>query len=79
MEEIQVESLIQSIRLWKRHRSSFFLFYAFGFSQLSTKYETTKPPAMRVVSNKVIQNNHHSFYNEGVQAIKIRKNGDYNG
>ena len=53
--------------------------YAFGFSQLSTKYETTKPPAMRVVSNKVIQNNHHSFYNEGVQAIKIRKNGDYNG
>ena len=51
--------------------SSFF--YAFGFSQLSTKYETTKPPAMRVVSNKVIQNNHHSFYNEGVQAIKIRK------
>lgn len=26
MEEIQVESLIQSIRLWKRHRSSFFLF-----------------------------------------------------
>ena len=53
--------------------------YAFGFSQLSTMYETTKPPAMRVVSNKVIQNNHHSFYNEGVQAIKIRKNGDYNG
>ena len=53
---------------------SFFIFYAFGFSQLSTKYETTKPPAMRVVSNKVIQNNHHSFYNEGVQAIKIRKN-----
>lgn len=54
-------------------------FYAFGFSRLSTKYEITKPPAMRVVSNKVIQNNHHSFYNEGVQAIKIRKNGDYNG
>ena len=26
-----------------------------------------------------LQNNHHSFYNEGVQAIKIRKNGDYNG
>ena len=24
----------------------------FGFSQLSTKYETTKPPAMRVVSKK---------------------------
>ena len=38
-----------------------------------------KPPAMRVVSKNVIQNNHHSFYNEGVQAIKIRKNGDYNG
>jgi len=55
------------------------LFYAFGFSRLSTKYETTKPPAMRVVSKNVIQNNHHSFYNEGVQAIKIRKNGDYNG
>lgn len=55
------------------------LIYAFGFSQLSTKYETTKPPAMRVVSKNVIQNNHHSFYNEGVQAIKIRKNGDYNG
>ena len=53
--------------------------YAFGFSRLSTKYETTKPPAMRVVSKNVIQNNHHSFYNEGVQAIKIRKNGDYNG
>ena len=32
------------------------IFYAFGFSQLSTKYETTKPPVMRVVSNKVIQN-----------------------
>ena len=29
-----------------------FLFYAFGFSQLSTKYETTKPPATRVVSKK---------------------------
>ena len=56
-----------------------FFGYAFGFSQLSTKYETTKPPAMRVVSKNVIQNNHHSFYNEGVQAIKIRKNGDYNG
>ena len=56
-----------------------FNLYAFGFSQLSTKYETTKPPAMRVVSKNVIQNNHHSFYNEGVQAIKIRKNGDYNG
>ena len=61
-----------------------FFFYAFGFSRLSTKYETTKPPAMRVVSKNVIQNNHHSFYNEGVQnegvqAIKIRKNGDYNG
>ena len=55
------------------------LIYAFGFSRLSTKYETTKPPAMRVVSKNVIQNNHHSFYNEGVQAIKIRKNGDYNG
>lgn len=59
--------------------ASALIVYAFGFSQLSTKYETTKPPAMRVVSNKVIQNNHHSFYNEGVQAIKIRKNGDYNG
>ena len=58
---------------------NFYFIYAFGFSQLSTKYETTKPPAMRVVSKNVIQNNHHSFYNEGVQAIKIRKNGDYNG
>ena len=58
-----------------------FLFYAFGFSQFERgiRAKTTKPPAMRVVSNKVIQNNHHSFYNEGVQAIKIRKNGDYNG
>ena len=56
-----------------------YFYYAFGFSRLSTKYETTKPPAMRVVSKNVIQNNHHSFYNEGVQAIKIRKNGDYNG
>ena len=27
-------------------------YYAFGFSRLSTKYETTKPPAMRVVSKK---------------------------
>ena len=56
-------------------------FYAFGFSQFERgiRAKTTKPPAMRVVSNKVIQNNHHSFYNEGVQAIKIRKNGDYNG
>ena len=29
-----------------------FFNYAFGFSRLSTKYETTKPPAMRVVSKK---------------------------
>lgn len=63
----------------KRDLSTDLFNYAFGFSQLSTKYETTKPPAMRVVSKNVIQNNHHSFYNEGVQAIKIRKNGDYNG
>ena len=59
----------------------FLLFYAFGFSQFERgiRAKTTKPPAMRVVSKNVIQNNHHSFYNEGVQAIKIRKNGDYNG
>ena len=63
----------------QRYLKSLFFFYAFGFSRLSTKCETTKPPAMRVVSKNVIQNNHHSFYNEGVQAIKIRKNGDYNG
>ena len=58
-----------------------FLIYAFGFSQFERgiRAKTTKPPAMRVVSKNVIQNNHHSFYNEGVQAIKIRKNGDYNG
>ena len=58
-----------------------FFFYAFGFSQFERgiRAKTTKPPAMRVVSKNVIQNNHHSFYNEGVQAIKIRKNGDYNG
>lgn len=58
-----------------------FYFYAFGFSQFERgiRAKTTKPPAMRVVSKNVIQNNHHSFYNEGVQAIKIRKNGDYNG
>ena len=57
------------------------LFYAFGFSQFERgiRAKTTKPPAMRGVSKNVIQNNHHSFYNEGVQAIKIRKNGDYNG
>ncbi|WP_456073599.1 hypothetical protein [Holdemanella biformis] len=57
------------------------LLYAFGFSQFERgiRAKTTKPPAMRVVSKNVIQNNHHSFYNEGVQAIKIRKNGDYNG
>ena len=55
--------------------------FAFGFSQFERgiRAKTTKPPAMRVVSKNVIQNNHHSFYNEGVQAIKIRKNGDYNG
>ena len=60
---------------------SVFFFYAFGFSQFERgiRAKTTKPPAMRVVSKNVIQNNHHSFYNEGVQAIKIRKNGDYNG
>lgn len=63
----------------KNSFSRILFFYAFGFSRLSTKYETTKPPAMWVVSKNVIQNNHHSFYNEGVQAIKIRKNGDYNG
>lgn len=59
----------------------YFYFYAFGFSQFERgiRAKTTKPPAMRVVSKNVIQNNHHSFYNEGVQAIKIRKNGDYNG
>ena len=59
----------------------YFIFYAFGFSQFERgiRAKTTKPPAMRVVSKNVIQNNHHSFYNEGVQAIKIRKNGDYNG
>ena len=78
-----VWGLIKTCTSWqdvKRPEQAFkLLVYAFGFSQLSTKYETTKPPAMRVVSNKVIQNNHHSFYNEGVQAIKIRKNGDYNG
>lgn len=53
----------------------------FGFSQFERgiRAKTTKPPATRVVSKNVIQNNHHSFYNEGVQAIKIRKNGDYNG
>ena len=58
-----------------------FFIYAFGFSQFERgiRAKTTKPPAMRVVSKNVIQNNHHSFYNEGVQAIKIRKNGDYNG
>ena len=58
-----------------------FFVYAFGFSQFERgiRAKTTKPPAMRVVSKNVIQNNHHSFYNEGVQAIKIRKNGDYNG
>ena len=58
-----------------------FFYYAFGFSQFERgiRAKTTKPPAMRVVSKNVIQNNHHSFYNEGVQAIKIRKNGDYNG
>lgn len=62
-------------------RKTLFLFYAFGFSQFERgiRAKTTKPPAMRVVSKNVIQNNHHSFYNEGVQAIKIRKNGDYNG
>ena len=55
--------------------------YAFGFSQFERgiRAKTTKPPAMRVVSKNVIKNNHHSFYNEGVQAIKIRKNCDYNG
>ena len=58
-----------------------FLYLCFGFSQFERwiRAKTTKPPAMRVVSKNVIQNNHHSFYNEGVQAIKIRKNGDYNG
>ena len=72
--------------MWRRmpliHRLKRCIFiYAFGFSQFERgiRAKTTKPPAMRVVSNKVIQNNHHSFYNEGVQAIKIRKNGDYNG
>ena len=43
-------------------------YYAFGFSQFERgiRAKTTKPPAMRVVSKNVIQNNHHSFYNEGV-------------
>ncbi|MSS56323.1 hypothetical protein FYJ55_05295 [Holdemanella biformis] len=58
-----------------------YFYLCFGFSQFERgiRAKTTKPPAMRVVSKNVIQNNHHSFYNEGVQAIKIRKNGDYNG
>ena len=71
-----------TIKLYKRGVIiPLFLFYAFGFSQFERgiRAKTTKPPAMRVVSKNVIQNNHHSFYNEGVQAIKIRKNGDYNG
>ena len=34
------------------HEGKRYYFYAFGFSRLSTKYETTKPPAMRVVSKK---------------------------
>lgn len=34
---------------------------------------------MQVEVNNVIQNNHHSFYNEVVQAVIKRKNGDYNG
>ena len=80
MIDLFIESIIMIIKdiILVREQSLTF-FYAFGFSRLSTKYETTKPPAMRVVSKNVIQNNHHSFYNEGVQAIKIRKNGDYNG
>lgn len=54
--------------------------YTFGFSQLSTKYETNKTTCYAGgIKKNVIQNNHHTFYNEGVQAIKIRKNGDYNG
>ena len=63
------------------YRVCIIFIYAFGFSQFERgiRAKTTKPPAMRVVSKNVIQNNHHSFYNEGVQAIKIRKNGDYNG
>lgn len=65
----------------KRDLSTDLFNYAFGFSQFERgiRAKTTKPPAMRVVSKNVIQNNHHSFYNEGVQAIKIRKNCDYNG
>lgn len=71
----------ENISLRIRCDQHLFNFYAFGFSQFERgiRAKTTKPPAMRVVSKNVIQNNHHSFYNEGVQAIKIRKNGDYNG
>lgn len=74
-----MQEVLNSFNLGARKIALFF--YAFGFSQFERgiRAKTTKPPAMRVVSKNVIQNNHHSFYNEGVQAIKIRKNGDYNG
>ncbi|MEE0396167.1 MAG: hypothetical protein UDN41_09750, partial [Holdemanella biformis] len=56
----------------KRDLSTDLFNLCFGFSQFERgiRAKTTKPPAMRVVSKNVIQNNHHSFYNEGVQAIK---------
>ena len=77
---VYLQQIMPRVFLNKSRNGLFFL-YAFGFSQFERgiRAKTTKPPAMRVVSKNVIQNNHHSFYNEGVQAIKIRKNGDYNG
>ena len=56
------------------------IFYlCFWLQPVEYEVRNNKTTCYGVVSNKVIQNNHHSFYNEGVQAIKIRKNGDYNG
>ena len=60
---------------------SFFDFMLLALASLSEGFERKQQNHLLCgwYQKNVIQNNHHSFYNEGVQAIKIRKNGDYNG
>ena len=58
-----------------------FFFMLLALASLSEGFERKQQNHLLCgwYQKNVIQNNHHSFYNEGVQAIKIRKNGDYNG
>ena len=62
-------------------KTVYFYFMLLALASLSEGFERKQQNHLLCgwYQKNVIQNNHHSFYNEGVQAIKIRKNGDYNG